>query len=59
MLLNTWIESVKHSHVKRKYTINKNIKKKYKYLNLRHKKHLIDISFDCNGCDKTKNMLKY
>jgi len=27
MLLNTQIESIKHSHVKEKYTINKNIKK--------------------------------
>jgi len=27
MLLNTYIESIKHSQVKGKYTINKNIKK--------------------------------
>ena len=27
MLLNTSIESIKHSHVKGKYAINKNIKK--------------------------------
>jgi len=27
MLLNTSLDSVKYSHVKRKYTINKNIKK--------------------------------
>jgi len=29
--------------VKEKYTINKNIKKEYKYLNVEHKKYLIDI----------------
>jgi len=28
MLLNTWIETVKHFHVKGKYTINKSIKKR-------------------------------
>ena len=27
VLLNTYIESIKHFHVKEKYTINKNIKK--------------------------------
>jgi len=27
MLLNTYIENIKHSHVKVKYTINKNTKK--------------------------------
>jgi len=26
VLLNTYIESIKYSHIKRKYTINKNIK---------------------------------
>jgi len=37
ILFITSIESVKHFHVKEKYTINKNIKKNEKYSNVRHK----------------------
>jgi len=43
MLLKTYIDSVKNSYLKEKYTLNKNIKKEYKYSNVKDKKYLIDI----------------